>query len=228
MHRHRALLHGSHSRPCAARASDVLGGGHPVAQASERSILRTHQATVAVAFTAIGATLLAMGDRPLLVPFVPAGSMSISIFVLAAFAARVVLQDAVLSAIAGGDEPAGVREFDATFAMLRAAPYRARLAQTFDAYADTWTAPRPHTWTPLPPGTPCPPARTAMHDVAALLRREPAPTPRAVALCTLLVTQGAGSPLFRGDSAALDAELRRIQYHATRTDSVYSIGGDGG
>ena len=36
-------------------------------------------------------------------------------------------------AIAGGDEPAGVREFDATFAMLKAAPYRARLARTFDA-----------------------------------------------------------------------------------------------
>ena len=228
MHRHRALLQGYHSSPSAARASEVLGGGHPVARASERCTLRTHQAIVAVAFTGIGATLFAMGDRPLLIPFVPAGSMSISLFVLAAFAARMALQDAVLSAIAGGDEPAGVREFDATFAMLKAAPYRARLARTFDAYADTWTAPRQRTWTPLPPGTPCPPARTAMHDVATLLRHEPAPNARAVALCALLVTQGAGSPLFRGDSAALDAELRRIQYHATRTDSVYSIGGDGG
>ena len=96
MHRHRALLQGYHSRPSAARASEVLGGGHPVARASERCTLRTHQAIVAVAFTGIGATLFAMGDRPLLIPFVPAGSMSISLFVLAAFAARMALQDAVL------------------------------------------------------------------------------------------------------------------------------------
>lgn len=178
---------------------------------------------VAVAFTGIGAALFAMGDRPLLIPFVPAGSMSVAFFALAAFAARMALQDAVLSAIAGGDEPAGVREFDPTLAMLRTAPYRARLARTFDAYADTWTTPRQRAWTPLPPGTPCPPARAAMHDVATLLRREPAPNARAVALCALLVTQGARSPLFSGDSAALDAELRRIHYHAARANVACSI-----
>lgn len=172
--------------------------------------------------------LLAVGERSLLIPFVPAGSIAVAVFVLAAFVAREALRDAVLSAIAGGDEPPAAREFDATLALLRAAPYRARLARTFDAYADTWTSTRQYAWTPLPPGTPCPPARIAMHDVATLLRHEPAPNARVVALCALLVTQGAGSPLFRGDSAELDTELQRIQYHATRADCGYSIGGDGG
>ncbi|HEY2732845.1 MAG TPA: hypothetical protein VGI70_02625, partial [Polyangiales bacterium] len=220
MHRHRALVQGHFPRPSAQRACEVLGEAHPVARASERSVIRTQQAIVAVAFTGLGATLLEMRDRSLLIPFVPAGSMAVAVFVLAAFAARMMLGDAVLSAIAGGEEPVGVREFDGTFAMLRAAPYRARLARTFDAYADTWTTPPQRAWTPLPPGTPCAPARTEMHDVAALLRREPAPNPRAIALCVQLVTQGAGSPLFRGDSTALDAELRRIRYHAARDDAA--------
>jgi hypothetical protein len=124
--------------------------------------------------------------------------------------------EAVLSAIAGGDERVGVLEFDRTLAMLGDVRYRARLARTLEVYADARTPSHQRTWT-LPEGTPRPPARRAMHEVSDLLRCEPAPHPRAVALCARLVSEGASSPLFSGDPVALDAQLRRTRYHASTT-----------
>jgi hypothetical protein len=171
---------------------------------------------VTIAFTALGAALLDVTQRAALRSFLPAGSMTTAVLALAALAARETLRDAVLAAIAAGDERAGVREFEKTLAQLDDAHYRARIARTLAAYAAVPTPAQQHAWTPLPPGTPRPPAQRAMKEVADLLCREPAPQPRAVALCVLLVSAGASSPLFSGDPVALDAELRRIRFHATR------------
>jgi hypothetical protein len=215
MHRRHAFLQGSRSRLSARRAFEVLDHTHPVARASDRAARRIDQVIVTIAFTGLGAAVLDVTQRSALRSFLPAGVMTTAVLALVALAAREALHDAVLSAIAGGDERVGVREFEKTLALLVDARYRARLARTLEVYAAARSPSQQRAWTPLPPGTPCPLAREAMQEVADLLRREPAPRPRAVALCTLLVSDGARSPLFKGDPVALDVELRRIRYHAT-------------
>jgi hypothetical protein len=207
------FFRGSRSRLSAPRAFEVLDHAHPVARSSERAALAADHVIVAIAFTGVGAAVLDVTRRSALRPFLPAGVMTTAVLALAALAAREALRCAVLSAIAGGDERVGVLEFDRTLAVLGDARYRERLARTLEAYAETRTSSRQRIWTPLPEGAPRPPTRSAMHEVADLLRREPAPHPRAVALCVRLVSEGAVSPLFSGDPVALDAELRRIRYH---------------
>lgn len=220
MHRRHAFRQGPRSRLSAARAFEVLDQAHPVARASDRAALATDHVIVAIAFTGVGAAVLEVTRRSALRAFLPAGVMTTVVLALAALAAGEAVRSAVLSAIAGGDERVGVLEFDRTLAMLGDARYRARLARTLEVYADMRTPSPQCTWTPLPEGTPLPPARRAMHEVSDLLRCEPAPHPRAVALCARLVSEGASSPLFSGDAVALDAELRRIRYHATTTLSI--------
>lgn len=220
MHRRRAFLQGPPSRPSAPRAFEALDETHPVARASERAARGTDRVIAAIAFTGLGGAVLDVTQRSALRAFLPAGAMTIAVLALVALAAHEALRDAVLSAIAGGNERVGVREFEKTLTMLDDARYRARLARTFEGYAATRTPSPQSTWTPVPPGTLCPPARKAMHEVAGLLRGEPAPHPRAVALCALLVRGGASSPLFSGDPVALDAELRRICYHGAHQKGV--------
>jgi hypothetical protein len=170
---------------------------------------------------AVATPLLAALDSRLLVAFAGANSAVLAVSATVVFFARDALRAEVIREIAKGSDERGLPEFDRIRAQLGSSRYRRGLAKTLERYADVPTAAeRRVSFAPFP-GRPSAAAREAMAELGALLRHEPAPPPRAVAICTLLVTEGAGSPLFSADDVALQLTLRRVR------DDTLSLDGDG-
>ena len=195
-------------------AYEVLESSHPVAQASWRASRAVERVTAAGMFSLAGTTFLLIARQTSASAFALAGALVAIALGLAAVDACAGLRAAATDAIAAGDDRVGVREFDATRRRLTAPRFRAHLARTLDVYARTPAPRNRRIWEPFLPGTPSPDARDAMCAVSALLRAEPAPSPRVIARSSRLVTAGHTSPLFGNDPDALDCELRCIRYYA--------------
>lgn len=197
-----------------ARAYEVLEPSHPVAQASWRASLAVERVIGTATFSLSGTTLLLATSHPALSAFALAGAVVTAGSGLAAVAACATLRAAATDAIAVGDDRVGVRELDVTRRRLTSPRFRAQLARTLDAYAQTPARRCHRAWEPILPSTPGPGTCDAMCAVGALLRSEPPPSPRVIARCSRLVTAGHASPLFGAEPAALDCELRCIRYLA--------------
>ncbi len=195
-------------------ACEVLGPSHPLAHASWRASQAVERVRGATIFSAAGTTFLVAVRLSAAPSFAFAGAVVTVAAGLAAVAAGAALRAAATDAIAMGDDHVGVRELDVTRRRLTSPRFRAQLARTLEAYAQTPAPGNRRVWEPILARKPSSDAREAMSAVGALLRSEPAPSPRVIARCSRLVTAGDTSPLFGADSSALDCELRCIRYYA--------------
>ncbi len=206
----------------ALRARDAFAPGHPLARAIDRAAAADRRLLLAVAFTTAGTAVLALTRRDLAGAFMLAGGAVCSVAGIAALALRQSVATLAIAVIAAGDDHRGVRELDRARARLRDRRVRAGLARSLGLYAG---AQRPAGFRiGIVPATAAgPEACQALRALAGELVREPAPSPRMIALCACLLTDGQGSPLFHCDPVQLRHELRRIRFLADApTDGAYA------
>jgi hypothetical protein len=203
-------------RSDASPSKPSAGAGLPAASTVAEAMARTRwtwrQTTTTGLLLAVATPPLIVSDSHLLLAFACANSVVLAASATVTFFARDALRAEIIREIARGADERGIPEFDRTCAQLRSSRYRRGVARTLERYAEAPTAAERRMAFVQLPGRPSAAARAAMVELGALLRREPAPPARAVAVCTLLVTEGAGSPLFSGDDVALQHTLRRVRF----------------
>jgi hypothetical protein len=212
----------------ALRARDAFSPHHPLAEAGAQRAAADERLLLAIAFTVAGTAVLAVTRRDVVTAFILAGSAVSGIAGLVSGALRQALSAVAIATIAAGDDQAGVRELDSARARLADRHVRAGLARSLELYADRPTLPpgaRPGSMvqtTGAGVG-----ARETMRKLAEELVREPGPSPRVVALCACLLTDGQTSPLFHCDPVQLDHELRRIRYLSDTAADGAAVGSFG-
>jgi hypothetical protein len=204
-------------------ARAVLGPEHPLVRVQDALKAVVWQSLAIACVLAAG--LIALAGDAVWAPWI-AGSAGLVLLVLGAIGAllRQRRHDHVLALIAEGREKVPVEAVSEGAARLLDRRTRARLAASFDGLVEEASRP------PVVPGPPlfdravvgC--VAHELHELAALLRDDPS-SARGVALAWCLLSDGVGSPLHRGDEAALREELRRI-LHLLRAAGVGSRGAD--
>lgn len=199
--------------PATGRGFEVLDPSHPVALAGRRAARSADRAACALAIGVIVSVALANTDRPAAVGFAVVSAIVAAGLAVGALVARAELRAAAITAIAAGDDHAGVRELDRARSLLTDPGYRGTLANSLAAYA----APTRPSVISDQVDAPDEEAREALLAVCDVLRSEPAPAPRAVALAARLTPDDMAWPRFGHDPVALQHELRRIRFHASST-----------
>ena len=205
----------------ALAARDAFAGSHPLVRAEEEAAAADRRLLLAVAFTTMGTALLALTRRDVAAAFLLAGTAVCGVTGIAALALRQSVSTLAIAAIAAGDDHPGVRELDRARDRLRDRRVRAGLARSLGLYAGAPSARGLRLCLVPAPGA-GPEACEAMRALAAELLREPAPSPRVIALCACLLTDGQASPLFQHDPVRLGHELGRIRYLAEAADGAYA------
>jgi hypothetical protein len=180
------------------------------ARAGQRdALLRTASA---LACTGAGSAALALGDSALLPTYAAVGGIVSAVCAVLAGAARAGVHHAVVRAIADGEDRVGVPEFDRVRRRLLDPAHRARLAGVFDHHRRARGAALEYA--PVPRHSHA--AVHALGELSEVLRAEPGPGPRAVAICTMLVMDGIASPLYGARGEGIAEELGRVRFHAAR------------
>jgi hypothetical protein len=167
----------------------------------------------------LAASLIALAGGAVWAPWI-AGSAGLVLLALGAVGEllRQRRRDHVLALIAGGREELPVEAVERERSRLRDRRTRSRLAASFDSLVEEAAKP------PVVPGPPLFDRAVVggvadeLRELAAVLRDEPS-SARGVALAWCLLSDGVGSPLYRGDVTALRQELRRI-LHLLRAAGV--------
>jgi hypothetical protein len=201
----------------------VLGPEHPLVRAQDALKAVAYQSLVITCVLA--ASLIALAGGAVWAPWI-AGSAGLVLLALGVAAAllRQRRADHVFALIAGGREELPVEAVERERSRLLDRRTRSRLAASFDSLVEEAAKP------PVVPG-PLLFDRAVvggmadeLRELAALLHDEPS-SARGVALAWCLISDGVGSPLHRGDVAALREELRRI-LHLLRAAGVAHPGAD--
>ena len=210
-------LHAGRPQPAKPSARAVLGPAHPLVRVQDALKAVVWQSLAIACLSAAG--LIALAGGAVWAPWI-VGSAGLVLLALGAMGALLCQRrrDHVLALIAEGREKVPVEAVERGRSRLLNRRTRTRLAASFDSLVEE--AARP----PVVPGPPLfdravvGSVARELHELAALLRDEPS-SARGVALAWCLLSDGVGSPLHRGDVAALREELRRI-LHLLRAAGV--------
>jgi hypothetical protein len=192
------------------RSFEALPPSHPVALAGRRAARSANRAACGAAIGVIASVDLVIAGRPAGVGFAVVSAIVAVGLAFGALVARAELRSAAVNAIAAGDDHAGVREFDEAKQLLGDAGYRATIANSLAALVPPGRA----SFIAYQVDSSDEEAREALLAVCDVLRSEPAPAPRAVALASRLASDDIAWPQRGHDPAILQEELRRIRYHA--------------
>jgi len=200
----------SHSQRLPAR--DALGAHHPLVAATCQWHAALDRLLTTLGFSVAGTAFLLATRREVVAAFAAAGVLVAFLLVLAFLAASQELRSHAVAAIAADEDHPGVRELDRARAWLMDSAVKAGLARSLIAYAEGQTTRSARLGSPIVPVGPIDGTADLMRELARMLTDDPRAQPRTVALCACLLSDGFTSPLFRGDTATLDQELRRIRY----------------
>ncbi len=190
--------------------ASVLGPSHPLVETIETLAEARRQAVTVVAILVASLAPASLG-----VPWAQTAALSAGAMICVLAAAVLTLRRRrrrqALELILEGREALPVAAVEEERRRLLDPRGRTMLAASFESLADD--ALSPESW---PTGSVFPRSTVAavadqLGDVGSLLRAEPSRA-RGVALARGLLTDGARSPLHRGELGALRHELRRIRF----------------
>jgi hypothetical protein len=188
----------------------VLGPSHPLVETIETLAEARRQALAVGAILVTSLALASVGIRWAQTAAVSAAAM-LCVLAAAGLNSRCRLRRHALDLILEGREEIPVTAVEEQRRRLLDARCRTTLATSFESLADYAVSPQSR-----PPASTFNRATIAtmadeLRDVGSLLRTRPS-TARGVALARSMLTDGARSPLHRGEMVASCHELRRIRF----------------